>query len=173
MGKILRSVTTVIGLLICISGYSQIWQTSNNNLGIAPELMVSFGDSAITPTMTQNNWVSISNATNTLFTINNQDRITFDGDSATIDLAGGYDIDISMSYAGANTDSYEVAIFKNNAIESTGIDRTMTSNSIGVISITWHSDYIAGDDLTLKIRNVGNSNDATLRVCQWRIKKAH
>ncbi len=172
MTKIFRIIATVI-LLVGYTAHSQVWHTSKNNLGIAPELMVSFGDSTITPAMTQNNWVSISNATNTLFTINNQDRITFDGDSVTIDLAGGYDADISMSYAGANTDSYEVAIFKNNAIESTGIDRTMTSNSIGVISITWHSDYIAGDDLTLKIRNVGNSNDATLRVCQWRIKKAH
>ena len=143
---------------------------------IPPHSMMSFADSAITPAMTEDNWVSVTNATSSLFTSNDTESITVVGDSVTISAGGNgdYMMDISFSYSGANTDIYEVSIFKNNAIESTPMPRSMTSNSTGVISINWYCvGCVAGDDFILKIRNTNNSNDATFVGCQWRVWMLH
>ena len=135
-----------------------------------PHAHVSFSDSAYTPAMTQNNWVSVTNAANNLFTQTDFSGITFAGDSLTIAAgnAGDYIFVISLSFTGNNTDVYEIALFRNAVLESVKIERSTTNNATGNISLPWYAESAAvGDDFTLKIRNTNNNNDASFVACSW------
>jgi len=136
----------------------------------------SFHDSSETLTMSTGVWVSVTNATFTLFTNNDADNITFDGDSVTIDagFGGDYMIDVGLSFSGTATDSYEIAIFKNNVLVNGIMERTTSQTDVGYIGLpTYLTGLVAGDDLTFKIRNTASNDDATVIACSWRIYLFH
>jgi len=141
-----------------------------------PHSMTSFADSAFVLTMTEDVWAKVRNVAGNLFTVSDADYVTFAGDTATINAGkhGGYNIDVQLSYSGTNTDIYKVALFKNNVLESTPMYRSVaTTGRIGQTSISWYNHFEPGDDISIKIMNTANSNDATFISGQWRIEFIH
>lgn len=130
----------------------------------------SFADSSVTLTMAQNDWVSVTNPTNTLFTTNDVTLMTFDGDSLTIDAThgGDYMMAVSLSFSGTASDAYEVAFFKNNAITAVKMERTTSQTDVGNVGFTTYLEgLVVGDDITFKIRNTASNDDATVISCSW------
>jgi hypothetical protein len=132
-----------------------------------------FSDSSITIAMTQNIFYQISNPANTLYTNGvEQGDLVFTGDSIQIKTAGDYDVNWDISFSGANTDEYHIAVFINGIKQHNAeAIRDMTGTSIGVI--TSHSFFsLSVDDwVCVKIKNVNNNNDATVYAGNLTIKK--
>ena len=133
-----------------------------------------FHDSAVTPDATQNAWEHVTNPTKSLFILVDTMRLSFDGDSVTIQFPGDYLIIISFSFSGSANDSWEFAIFKNGAKTTVTIDRTTSQVDVGNVSVpVYLDDLVAGDDLTFKIRNVASNDDPTFVSCSWVIVRIH
>jgi len=144
------------------------------NFTLVPHGAFSFNDSSITLTMTTGAWSSITNATNTLFTSEDADLLTFAGDSVTLEHAGDYMCIISLSFSGSAADQYEVALFLNNVLTYVTIERSTSQTDVGNLSLPAYLEGIAaGDDLTLKIRNTASNDDATVISCSWLIWRLH
>ena len=133
-----------------------------------PHASMSFEDETETLTMTQNNWVQLTNATDDLFT-GSVSGITKTDDTLVIITPGDYMVVASLSFSGTtNGDVYEFALFKGGVIASPKIERTTTSTDIGNVSLPFYVDsLVAGDVLDLKMRNTANDFDATLIACSW------
>lgn len=140
-----------------------------NQLYSPPHAALYFEDKSETLTMTQNNWVQVTNGTNDLFTSGQVSNITVSDDSLVIVVPGDYMIACSLSFSGTtNADVYEFAFFKNEAIASPKIERTTTSSDIGNIGLPYYTGgLVVGDVLSLRIRNTANDFDATLIACSW------
>jgi hypothetical protein len=143
--------------------------TRVNALWDPPHAVIYFEDKSEPLTMSQNNWVQITNATNDLFTTGQAMGITVSDDTLVIGTVGDYMISCSLSFSGTtNADVYEFAFFKNNAIASPKIERTTTSSDIGNVSLPYYTGALAvGDVLDLRMRNTANDFDATLVACSW------
>jgi len=134
-----------------------------------PHASMTFDDESETLSMDQNVWEKITNATDDIFDVNDASGITQAGDSLTIITPGDYMINASISFSGTtNADVYEFAVFKNEVLASPKIERTTTSTDIGNVSLPIYlSGLVAGDDISLRIRNTANDFDATLIACSW------
>ena len=139
--------------------------TRANNL---PHASMYFEDETETLTMSQSNWVQLTNATDDLFT-GDTSGITKTDDTLVIVTPGDYMLMASLSFSGTtNADVYEFAAFKGGTIASPKIERTTTSTDIGNVSLPFYlADLVAGDILDLRIQNTANDFDATLVACSW------
>ena len=133
-----------------------------------------FHDSAVTPAAAQNTWEQVTNATKSLFILVDSMRLSFDGDSVTIQYPGDYLIIISFSFSGSAADSWEFAVFKNGAKTEVTVDRTTSQTDVGNVSVpVYLDDLVEGDGLTFKIRNVVSNDDPTFVSCSWVILRIH
>ena len=133
-----------------------------------PHAAMSFEDETESPAMAQNIWSKLTNATDNLFATTDASGITQAADSLTVTVAGDYMINASVSFSGTNTDVYEFAIFVNEVLASPKMVRSTSSTDIGSVSLPFYIDGLSiGDDISLRIRNTFNNNDATLVACSW------
>lgn len=158
----------------------------DNDVNIAGDLTVTgtisggiygtqgFADSSITIAMTQNNYFAITNSGSNLYIngVANGDLV-FTGDSVQVTTVGDYSILWDLSYSGANTDEYHIAIFVNNveqAGKGEGI-RDMTSSDIGLSAGHTILTIPATHWISLRIKNINNNNDATIIAGNLVVKK--
>ena len=144
------------------------------NWVVPPHGAFHFHDSSTTLTMSTGVWTTITNAWNTLWTTMDADDMTFAGDSITITEAGSYISMVSLSFSGTAADLYEMAIFKNAAILHHIVERSTSQTDVGNIGLpSYLENLVAGDDLTLKIRNTASNDDATVISCSWVIYRLY
>jgi len=147
----------------------------NSTWSRPPHGYMSFDDESETPAMSQSDgWTQISNATDDIFCDCDVVGITQTGDSLVIIAPGDYISICSLSFSGNNTDSYEFALLKNGEVIGPKIVRTTLAQDTGNVGIPFYAkDLVAGDILTLGIRNSANDNDATLVACSWVVWVLH
>ena len=139
-----------------------------------PHGAFAFNDSSITPAMSTNTWVQITNATNTLFVSEDHELITFAGDSITIIYGGDYISFVSLSFGGTAGDFFEISMFKNGAQTYSTIERTTSQTDVGNMFLpAYLFALVAGDDIAIKIRNTASNDDATIISCSWVIWRLH
>jgi len=152
-------------LLFPVAAFAQwpLWPPTASG-AISTYGAMGFADSSVTIAMTQNNYVQVTNATNTLFTQSIAQNVTVAGDSILVNSSGYYWLFYSLSYSGANTDNYHTAFYYG-GMELAGLgetDRGMSGTDPGVIAggiITYLS---AGAGVSVRVKNTANNNDATL-----------
>jgi len=140
-----------------------------------PYAFLSFDGEGETLTMSDDEWVYITNATYDLFSTVNVTDITSAGDSITVSTPGHYKGIVTISFSGTtNADVYNFAIFKNGVITSPVMVRTTTSTDIGNLSLPFDlPGLVAGDDLSFRIMNSANDFDATMIACSWMTELLH
>ncbi|KKN54313.1 hypothetical protein LCGC14_0593680 [marine sediment metagenome] len=133
-----------------------------------------FADSSITIAMTQDVFYNITNSSSDLYTTGiNIGDLVFAGDSIQVVTAGHYEISYDLSFSGANTDKYHLELFVNN-IEQSGkgeTERDMSVTDVGVSASSTILNIGAGHWVALKIKNVQNNNDATIKAGNITLKK--
>jgi len=139
-----------------------------------PHGSFTFSDSAAVVALTQNVWAKITNAANDLFTTVDADGITMAGDSITVVTAGDYMLWFGLSFSGGASDVWHVAIYKNAVITPFEMHRNTGNNQIGNANLNALFDnLVAGDDISVYIRNTGDNDDATLISSQLMIYMIH
>ena len=133
-----------------------------------------FADSNFTIAMTQDIFYNITNSSSDLYTTGvNIGDLVFTGDSIQVVTAGHYEISYDLSFSGANQDKYHLELFVNN-VEQSGkgeTERDMSITDVGVSAASTILNIGAGQWIVLKIKNVQNNNDATLKAGNFTVKK--
>ena len=140
-----------------------------------PHGAFAFHDSSTTLTMSTGVWSMITNAWNTLFTQEDAKFLTFAGDSVTLTSDGDYISIASISFGGTAGDNYEFAYFKNGAlVDYSTLERTTSQTDVGNLSLpVYLFEIVAGDDITIKVRNTASDDDATIVSVSWIIWRLH
>ncbi len=169
--KMTKIVAIIIGLLIGVSASGQVWLVSQP---VPPHGAFAFHDSSITLDMSSGVWSMVTNPTSTLFISQDEQFLSFDGDSLTIEQNGDYAIDISLSFSGTASDQFEIAYFKNAVMVEVSMQRSTSQTDVGNMSLPVYIEELeSGDDITFKIRNTASNDDATLISCSWIIWRLH
>jgi len=128
-----------------------------------PHGAMSFADSSAVIALSQNTWGKVTNAANDLFTVQDADDITIAGDSMTIQVAGDYIINWSLSFEGTSNDIWQIVVYKNAVLESVKMSRKTSNGDTGNMGLpAYVENLMAGDDLSFYIRNTGDNDDATM-----------
>ena len=141
---------------------------------LPPHGAMNFSDSATVVALTQNVWAHITGPVTNLFTSVDADGITIAGDSITIITPGDYMAWTGFSFEGTPSDVFHISLYKNGVITSWEMHRKTSNNDTGNMGMPMLLDnLVAGDDLTLYIRNTGDNDDATLVSGQLVIYMIH
>ena len=120
-------------------------------------------DSSVTLSMTQNNYVHITNPSNTLLTAGHAKNITTGGDSLIVTIAGTYRVDVHISLNGNANDIYEGVIAIGNVINNDHkVTRKTSNNDVGDMSFSGLYIFTASQSVKMMLRNTANNNDATI-----------
>ena len=132
-----------------------------------------FSDSVTVIPCTQNVYSVVTGQYGRLFRTGVYKNVNFVGDSIQVLKTGDYVIHQSLSYQGANSDNYHIALFVN-GVEAEGFgetERDMTTSNIGASSAMTILSLNAMDWITLRIKNTANNNDATINAGNIVIEK--
>lgn len=139
-----------------------------------PHGAMNFADSATVIALTQNVWVKMTGPGGDLFVIRDQDDITIDGDSITIEVPGDYLTWVAFSFDGIQSAEFHIALYKNGVITDWEFHRKTSAQDTGNAGMPAYVEgLVAGDDLSIWIENTGNSGDATMISGQWIITMLH
>ena len=120
-------------------------------------------DSSVTLSMTQNNYVHITNPSNTLLTAGHAKNITTGGDSLIVTIAGTYRVDVHISLNGNANDIYEGVIAIGNVINNDHkVTRKTSNNDVGDMSFSGLYIFTASQSVKMMLRNTANNNDAII-----------
>lgn len=139
-----------------------------DTLELPPHASLAVSDSALVIDVAQGVFSKITNAANDFFTLIDQQGITVAGDTLTIITGGDYIVNASVSFSGSVGDVWEFAVFKNGVLASPKMERSTSQTDIGNVSLPFYIEsLVAGDDLSLQIANIANSDDPTIVACSW------
>jgi hypothetical protein len=145
--------------------------------GIRPAVAyggMTFVDSTVTITATQDTWAWITNADNDLFTgISTADGVTVSGDTLTFANAGIYFFNYSLSFSGNNGETWKIRTLVNDTDGYGGTTRYTSNNDTGNVSAGCIIDVSADDYLIMQIMNQTDNDDPTVKSGQiktFRIK---
>jgi hypothetical protein len=132
-----------------------------------------FRDSAILITASQNAWYKVNNATNGLWNADEFDYLTKTGDTVRVDYAGDYWSMYTLRLSGTNQmDRYQLGIFKNGILQNLSSHTLAVNNGQMTLVLQWYFvGVVAGDYISLRVRNVTNGNDPTLIGGSFYMKK--
>ena len=130
-----------------------------SNLEQPPYAALSFADSTVTQALTADIWSVISE-----FTTSASNDVTGSDDTITITLpgTGGYAINADLNYYTGSGDTIEVSLFKN----ATAIGPKMTTTGGAThetISLSHYVSLTQGDVVTLRMQNITDSTDGTVK----------
>ena len=122
------------------------------------------------PELDEDVWLKIAPG----WTVTEAKDITAVKDSITIITNGSYFSIVEITFSAGNNEDYELGIFKNNVLihtvygtgDGAGNRRTM-------INFKYLDGLVAGDDLSVKIRNTSSNNDPTIKMAYWYIRKEY
>jgi len=128
-----------------------------------PHGAMSFGDSSTVVALTDDVWDKLTGPAVPVFVVQDQDDITLAGDTITITVDGDYMATLSISFSGTSSDIFEIAFYKNSVKESVSMSRSTSNNDVGNMTLpVYLENLVAGDDISIWIRNTGDNDDATL-----------
>lgn len=161
------------------SKYIMIAGTSSNKYAMdslgyiyntKPHAWGQFSDSSVVISLTQNNWVHLTNATKTLFPITDYYNVIDLSDTLKIQYAGDVNCDFSISFNATITDNYEFRIVKNGTqICKFHFDCPASSNEFS-IAIPSAMHVSKNDKVWLEVRNTANNNDITIIAGSIRLR---
>lgn len=167
--------------LVYGSDYSNRWHNTDSlrripNIGFVrnqihdsitiPKFYAACADSTTVVSMTQNDTVQLTNATNNVLTeYRNRGGFTLQGDSIQIpSKAGYYLIDLRVGFSGNNLDVYNAFVYVDNAlVENRGhFRRTTTNASTGSASLLLNYNFSGSEWVKIMVVNTGTNNDLTI-----------
>ena len=108
------------------------------------------------------------------FTVDETLHVSCAADTMKIQDAGDYYTAISLTLQGANGDDYRIGIFKNGVRKYSFVITTTGANNYQGGSLNFYLEgLVYGDGLSLKITNLTDSDDPTIRSCTWYLRKEH
>ncbi len=133
-----------------------------------------FSDSSTVVALTQNNWAKVTGPVGVLYTLDHSMGITMQGDTITIITPGDYEGQVGLSFDGTANDVFHCAIYLNGVVTPWEMHRKTSNNDTGNFGMPFMlQNLVAGDDISLYIRNTGDNDDATLISGQIIIKLTH
>ena len=139
-----------------------------------PHASMAFRDSAEVIACTEDVWSKITGNSGPLYVTVDAHGLTVAGDTITIITPGHYVILFGMSFNGGASDVYHSAIYKNNAITTFESHRKTANADTGYMGITgFLASLVAGDDISFKVMNSGDSDDPTMVSSQIFIYMLH
>jgi len=134
-----------------------------------PHAFFSTEDTTYTPAVAQNVYTVLG------FPGNKEiDHMTKAGDSLQITVAGSYYMQLEFTMQGGANNDFRMALFINGVkVKSSTITTTGAANYESAI-VTWYADDMEiGDDITIRVTNLTNSDDPTLKSGSLFIYKAY
>lgn len=127
-----------------------------------PHAWGQFSDSAVTISLTQNNWVHITNSTKTLFPATDYENITDLNDTLKFSYSGDVNCDYNVTFEGTSTDEFEFRVVKNGTqAYKVHYDVPTSANEVNIaIPSAFHPNL--NDKVWLEVRNTSNNNDITI-----------
>jgi hypothetical protein len=120
-------------------------------------------DISTTWAMTEDTWYKIPVGDDEIFTTGYSKDISLSSNTAVVTYRGFYKVDASVSFSGTGGDTYQIGISVNGAAPTQyKCQRTMTNDNSNTCSIMGIVGMAAGDNVSLRIQNTANSNDATI-----------
>lgn len=139
-----------------------------------PHAALNFDDSATVVALTQNIPVKLTGPVGAVFVVQEATGITAAGDTMTIITDGDYEGAIGLSFEGGPSDVFHVSIWVNSVITSWEMQRKTANADTGNMGMPFYlSGLNAGDDVSIRIRNTGDNDDATLVSGQFIMSLHH
>lgn len=128
-----------------------------------PHVFMSFSDSAVVPAMTQNNWVQITNAGDSLYGVELADDFTINADTIIVGIKGQYSVIASISYiGGGGNEDHEFRIMLNGTQKLKMHRSTTNASSNGALTLPISITTEVGDEIWLEVRNTSDNDDISL-----------
>jgi hypothetical protein len=125
--------------------------------GATPHIAL-YRNTDLTISATQNVWYKLTG-----FTSKDADYITLTGDSIQLNKSGHYLITFTASFSGLNNEVWEVAVFKNNALEEPSQLRYTSSGDVGNMSMPVYISSDGDDWVSFRVRNTTDNDDPTFK----------
>ena len=139
-----------------------------------PHAALNFSDSATVVALTQNIWVKMTGPNGAVFVVQEANGITAAGDTMTIVTDGDYEGHLALSFEGGPSDVFHVSLWINSVISTWEMHRKTSNNDTGNMGMPFYlAGLNAGDDVSVRIRNTGDNDDATLVSGQFIMKLSH
>lgn len=123
----------------------------------------SFGDSTVTISITQDTWTQITNAGNTLFTLQNpNNNVTLSGDTLFADYAGVYDFTGHLSFQGNNNEIWKVRLVTTNGNAVSCAQKYTSSTDIMTVPVNATLELSVGEGVIMQIYNDTDNDDCTV-----------
>jgi hypothetical protein len=139
-------------------------------------LFMGFADSTRTIDCTLNTWSQITNASKNLFTLNDSVRVGYiPGDTLIVHQEGDYYLNANLSFSGNNGETWDIGFIRC----STGLPidypamRYTSNNDTGNASVQAYERLVPGEKIVLGIKNLTDSDDATVRSSTCTILLIH
>lgn len=130
-------------------------------------------DSIYTPAVTEDVYTKITPT----FVQEELYRMTFAGDSLTIDSGGDGDYRIFVFFAlydNAGTEDYVFQIRVNDvAVHTFGATGAGAATYVSVATMHYEEAMEAGDDISLYVTNTANNNDPNMAYIEWYVERTH
>lgn len=153
----------------------------NGNLSVTggivienPHLFMTFSDSAVTLSMTLNNWAQITNAGDSLFGVKDVDGFTVSGDTIIFNETGHYSISSALTYVGDGGNDDQELRWNLDGSQIVKMESS-TSNNVDHIAVPLPAFVIAtaGDKLWMETRNISDNDDSVIHSGVIVITLAH
>lgn len=120
-----------------------------------PFAALSFADSSITQSLTEDTWSTITG-----FTADSSNLVTTSNDTIIIQESMGYEVSALLNYSGTANDTAQVSLFKNSS--ASGPKMQTAGALIQTVNLTHYLTLDAGDTVTVCIRNISDDDDVTV-----------
>ena len=127
-----------------------------------PHAASTFFDSSRVITLTQNNWVAITNSWKNLFPAGEFTKITKTGDSIKIQKNGHYLMTYEVNASGTANATYEYRIQKRHGSTITTLNKYQMTGTGSVVlrTVHWYCEGVAGDVFWVEIRTTTSGNNS-------------
>ena len=135
-----------------------------------------FQDSAIVVSVTTPSYSPVTNATGTLWGASEVDGMSMSGDTLTITNTGDYVGNVSLTFSGGNGDDYLLQLYNVTQTRVEGFHIGATgrgANNFSNIAMPLYMENTAGDEYVLRIANITDSDDPTVRTGMFTINYLH
>lgn len=138
-------------------------------------LYMSNATNVISTSGTAGTWVKVTNFTDETSPAGQGITTDTNSDSLTVQVAGTYEIHVSMSFHGgtASVDNYKIAVAKNGVANTNYQAAATTSDNSSIVTVSFTGYYtaVAGDDYSLLMTNNTDGDDPTIVQCSFTIKR--
>jgi len=149
------------------------------NVYPADHVSMGFTDSAVTLSITEDEWTQITNVYDSLFVMDHIEGMEYVlGDTLKIVTPGSYLICGNIGFKGSNNELWKMAVFRTRDGVATmqgfpSLRYTSVANVVIVPFTCMLVDCLANDLITLEIMNTTDNDDCELNGCTFIVKYFH